>query len=139
MENLFKSYNEITEATREVLSKKLCANIIEYLKTTKKMEENDIREFFLDVLKLSISADLNFANKEYDFYSKVFGGGMSYDQTFDRTNHGANDNFIEDMKNKIGSYKKEIRNNIYSLILHILASDGPINDSEKTFFNRIYK
>lgn len=139
MENLFTAYNEIDVKKREALAKKLSSTIVEYLKTTKKMDEERIREFFLDVLKLSVSGDLNFSNKEYDFYKNVLGGQLNYDQVFDRTNHGANETFILEMKKQIQSYKKDVENALYSLILHILACDGPINDQEKTLFNKIYK
>ena len=139
MENLFSSYNSIESNVRVGLCKKISSEIINYLKETKKYSDENIMDFFLDVLKLAVSADLDFSSGEYEFYTKVIGSSLNNDQLFDRTNKGASKDFKEKMYTTISSFKKDIRNDVFSLILHILAYDGPINDKEKLFFKGFYK
>ena len=54
MENLFSSYNSIESNVRVGLCKKISSEIINYLKETKKYSDENIMDFFLDVLNISL-------------------------------------------------------------------------------------
>ena len=134
---LFDAYDALTPIQTEGLGKKYAVEITKYFQSISTSEE-DIYKFFVDLFKLAISADLNLSNAEPKFYNPIIGDDIGYDAFFEKTNYGGSENFINEMKGKIQKYPVEVKNYMYSLILIILVSDGPVNDKEKAFFKKFY-
>lgn len=130
---LFDKYQALTETQKNNIGKGFSNKIINYLKSIGR-NNDDIQAFFLKVFKLTISADKNLSNKEHAYYKAIAGLDISYDVFFEKTNYGASQDFINECKNEIFSFPQDIRDFTLGLIVLILASDGPINDTEKTFF-----
>lgn len=93
--------------------------------------------FYLNIVRLFVSADNKCGETEYILFKKVLNVEMSYDSFFELTNGGATDEFIEAMDRIIDNMKYEIKIHVCTLGLTIICSDGVVSESERELIKKI--
>lgn len=127
------SYEEKVE-----LGKK-CLRSFEMAAEEKGLDEEQISEFVVEATKLFVSADLDCGIKEFQFFKDVTGiKDVTYDEFYDGTNNGADDDFIEYFFNKCHELGNEGENGLVGYGLALLTVDRQLKDSEVKLFLRFF-
>ena len=93
--------------------------------------------FVIACIKTFVSADRSCSMEEYQFIKKLYNLDMSYDEFFDMTNHGADDDYVTWFDEMIDSFTEDGKYAVCTFGLCILTTDGTLTVEEQKLFARI--
>lgn len=136
LKSLYNEYLNHSDAERIEIAQSATAVLAKFLKEAE-LDEKQSFSFFLNVVRLFVSADRNCSTKEADLFNKILRTDISYEDFFEATNGGANPEFVKAMDEIIDSMPEEPKLATCVLGLTFLAADGELTPAEVEVFERI--
>lgn len=99
--------------------------------------EKEALNFYLNIIRLFVSADCNCGETEYLLFKKILCVEIPYETFFEMTNGGSTPQFADAMDEIIDQMKQEIKLKVVVLGLAILSSDGIVKTEERELLKKI--
>lgn len=136
LKELYNQYLNHSNEERIQVAQAACGVLVQFLKEAGLDEEQSFA-FFMNVVRLFVSADRSCSEEEADLFNEILGANVSYEDFFNATNGGANPEFIKAMDELIDSMPEDPKIATCVLGLTFLAADGELTQAEVDVFERI--
>ena len=136
LKELYQQYLDMSDSSRVNIAAKCVNTTLNYVRSCGVSEDNTIR-FLVNLFKLFSSADKSTGNAEHEFFCRVTGTNVSYQDYFDATNYGSNASFVAEMDKIIDNMPTDIKNQTLVFGLCVMACDGKLTVSEQELLNRL--
>lgn len=133
---LYQQYVNHSHEQRVAVAQKAAANVLAALDQGG-IEDEVKFSFLTNVIKLFVSADKNCTELECRLFNDVLGTSLTYEQFYNLTNGGSDPQFIQAMDELIDALPDEVKVDVCTFGLTIIAADDTITGSEQAIFERI--
>lgn len=133
---LYQQYANQSHEQRVDIAQKAAANVLVALKDGG-VDDDTTFAFLTNVIKLFVSADKNCTELECKLFNDVIGTSLTYEQFYNLTNGGSDPEFIKMMDDLIDSLPEEVKVDVCTFGLTIVAADDTITGAEQALFEKI--
>lgn len=133
---LYQQYVDHSHEQRVAVAQKAAANVLSALEQGG-VEDEVKFSFLTNVIKLFVSADKNCTELECKLFNDVLGTSLTYEQFYNLTNGGSDPQFIQAMDEIIDSLPDEVKVDVCTFGLTIIAADDTITGAEQALFEKI--
>ena len=134
--DVYQKYVNLDHNQRVAVAQKAAGNILGALKDSN-VDDEVIFNFLTDLIKLFVSADKNCTEEECRLFNDVIGTSLSYEQFYNLTNGGSDPEFIQYMDELVDSLPEEVKVDVCTFGLTIIAADDTITGAEQALFEKI--
>ena len=134
--DVYQKYVNLDHNQRVAVAQKAAGNILGALKDSN-VDDEVIFNFLTDLIKLFVSADKNCTEAECQLFNDVMGTSLSFEQFYNLTNGGSEPGFVKGMDEIIDALPEDVKSDICTFGLTILAADDTITGSEQALFEKI--
>jgi len=103
------------------------------------LKSDQIDSFVLNTIKLFVSADSRCTEEEYELINAIMPLNLTFDEFFDKTNNGRNQEFVNSFDEFIDNANDDLKEAVCLFGVAILASDGKVNYVEQNLLEKIIK
>ena len=136
LRELYNEYLNHSDAERVQTAQAATAVVAKFLNEAGLSNEQSFA-FFMNIVRLFVSADRNCSEEEADLFNAVMGTSLSFEQFYNLTNGGADPEFVAFMDELIDSLPEEVKVDVCTFGLTILCADGNLTGAEQAFFEKI--
>ena len=136
LKEIYQNYLKQSEQERIAVAQNATAAIAGFL-TESGLSSKESLNFYLNIIRLFVSADRRCSQEEVDLFNKILGLSYSYEDFFNLTNGGANPEFVKVMDDIIDTMPEEPKIAVCVLGLTFLAADGELKENEIEIFEKI--
>ena len=133
---LYQQYVNQSHAQRVDIAQRAAGNVLVALKEGG-VEDDITFNFLTDLIKLFVSADKNCTEAECQLFNDVMGTSLSYEQFYNLTNGGSDPAFVQTMDEIIDSLPDDVKVDVCTFGLTIIAADDTITGAEQSLFEKI--
>ena len=133
---LYQQYVNQSHEQRVSVAQRAAGNVLMALKDAN-VEDEITFNFLTDLIKLFVSADKNCSEEECQLFNDVMGTSLSYEQFYNLTNGGSDPAFVQTMDEIIDSLPDDVKVDVCTFGLTIIAADDTITGAEQSLFEKI--
>ena len=134
--DVYQQYVNHSHAQRVSVAQKAAANVLGALKDGG-IDDDVTFNFLTNLIKLFVSADRNCTEGECRLFNDVMGTSLTFEQFYNLTNGGSDPAFIQMMDELIDTLPDDIKVDVCTFGLTILAADDTITGAEQALFEKI--
>ena len=134
--DLYQQYVNQSHSQRVAVAQKAAASVLSALKEGG-IDDDTTFNFLTNVIKLFVSADRNCTELECKLFNDVLGTSLTYEQFYNLTNGGGDPSFIQAMDELIDTLPDEVKVDVCTFGLTIIAADDTITGAEQALFEKI--